>query len=95
MTLGWREFTHFEDLHQVVQVLDVAAVMPAKHVRLLAVDQVGHGIDPARIFNSCQPPVLCILHNLEDVTTLQGIAIITDAARHSLKLAACLALFGR
>ena len=78
MTLGWREFTHFEDLHQVVQVLDVAAVVPSKHVRLLAVDQVGHGIDPARIFDSCQPPVLRILHNLEDVTTLQGIAIITD-----------------
>ena len=42
------ELTHFEDLHQVVQVLYVAAVMPAKHVRLFAVDQVGHCIDPLR-----------------------------------------------
>jgi hypothetical protein len=38
---------------------------------------------------------LCILNNLEDVTTFERVTVITDAALHLLELAASLAFFGR
>ena len=94
MALRWCELAHFEDLHQVVQVLDVAAVMPSKYIRLFAVDQVGHCIDPARVFNSCQPSVLCILLNLKYIAAFERVTVIAYAALHRLELAACLALLG-
>ena len=63
------ELTHFEDLLEMVHVLDVAAVMPSKYIWLFTVDQVSHCLDPVRILDGVQPSILCILHNLEDVTT--------------------------
>jgi hypothetical protein len=95
MTFSWRQSTDFINFFKMVQVLNVAAVMPAKHVRLLAVDQVRHCLDPVWALQRCQPSVLCILNNLEDITTFERVTIITDAALYSLKLAASLALFSR
>ena len=37
---------------KVVQVLDVAAIVPSKYIGLLAVDQVSHCLNPSRIFYS-------------------------------------------
>jgi hypothetical protein len=79
----------------MVQILDVAAVMPSEDIGLLTVDQVGHGVNPLRGLYSCQPSILCILHNLEDVTTFECITVIAYAALHCLKLASGLAFFGR
>ena len=49
----------------MVQVLDVAAIMPSKYIRLLAVDQVSHCLDPAWTCDGCQSSVLSLLNNLE------------------------------
>ena len=95
MTLCWRELAHFEDLHQVSFVLNVAAVMPSEDVRLFTVDQVRHGVNPAWVLQCCQTPVLCILNNLEDVTTFERVTVKAYAARDLLELAASLAFFGR
>jgi hypothetical protein len=77
------------------QILDVAAVMPAKHVGLLAVDQVCHCLDPVRTLDSCQPSILCFLYNLEDVTTFERVTVEAYAARYVYELAACITFFGR
>ena len=62
---------------KVIQILDVAAVVPSEDIGLLAVDQVSHCLNPFRALNSCQPSILCILNNLEYVTTFECITIIT------------------
>jgi hypothetical protein len=69
--------------------------MPSKDVRLLAVDQVCHCLDPVRSLDGCQPSILCILNNLENVTALERVTIKADAAWDLLKLGASLAFFGR
>jgi hypothetical protein len=61
----------------VVQILDVAAVMPPEYIWLFAIDQVSHCLDPGWVLDGCQPAVLGILDNLEDVTTFERITIIT------------------
>ena len=79
----------------MVQILDVAAVMPSEDIGLLTVDQVCHCLDPVRTLDSCQPSILCILNNLEDVTTFERVTVKAYAARDLLKLAASLTFFGR
>jgi hypothetical protein len=48
VTLCWRELAYFVNLFKVIQVLDVAAVMPSEDIRFFAVDQVRHGFNPLR-----------------------------------------------
>jgi hypothetical protein len=62
----------------VFQVLDVSAVMPSEDIGLLAIDQVSHCLDPVRVLDGFQPPVLCILNNLKHVTTFERVTVITD-----------------
>jgi hypothetical protein len=69
VTLRRRQPAYLINLLQVLLVLDVSAVMPSEYIRLFAVDQVGHRLDPVRALDGCQPSVLCILNNLEHVTT--------------------------
>jgi hypothetical protein len=79
----------------MVQILDIAAVVPSEDIGLLAVDQVSHCLDPERALQRFQPSVLCILNNLEDVTALERVTVEAYAARDLLELAASLAFFGR
>jgi hypothetical protein len=95
MTLCWRELTDFVNFFKMIQILDVAAIVPSKDIGFLAVDQVSHCFNPVRALNSSQPSILCILNNLEDVAALQSITVEAYAARDLLELAACLAFFGR
>jgi len=68
--------------------------MPSKYIGLFTVDQVSHSLDPARVLQRSQPSILCILNNLEDVTTFERVTIKAYAARDLLELAAGLAFFG-
>jgi hypothetical protein len=79
----------------VLRVLDVAAVMPSKYIRLLTVDQVSHCFNPRWLLNSFQSSILCILNNLEDVTAFERITVEAYRTGDRLKLAASLAFLGR
>jgi hypothetical protein len=68
-----RELTHFEDLLEMVHVLDVAAVMPSKHIRLLAVDQCCHCFDPLRVSYCLQALVLRGLYNSENIAAFLSV----------------------
>ena len=95
MTLCWRQSTDFINFFKVIQVLDVAAIVPSKHIRFFAVDQVRHRGDPGWVLDGLESSILGILHNLEDVTTFERVTVITDRTRDRLKLAASLAFLGR
>ena len=85
---------YFINFVKMVQVLDVATVMPAKHIRLFTVDQVCHCCDPLRVLDGCQPPVLCILNNLEHVTAFERITVIAGAAFYPPELGPGFTFFG-
>ena len=69
--------------------------MPSKYIGLFAIDQVCHCGDPVWTCDGLQSSVLCILNNLEDVTTFERVTVITDRDRDLLELAASLAFLRR
>ena len=78
MTLRRGQPAYFINFFKMIQILNVAAVMPAEYIGLLAVDQVRHCLDPVRALDGFQPSVLCILNNLEDITAFERVTVITD-----------------
>ena len=79
----------------MIDILNVAAIVPSKYIWRFAVDQVRHRGDPGWVLDGVQPSILGILHNLEDVTTFERVTVEAYAALHCLKLAASLAFLGR
>ena len=79
----------------MIDILNVAAIVPSKYIWLFAVDQVRHRGDPGWVLDGLESSILGILHNLEDVTTFERVTVITDRTRDRLKLAASLAFLGR
>ncbi len=67
--LRWCELTDFEDLLEMVHVLDVAAVVPSKDIRLFAVDQCCHRLDPVRVLYCFESLILSFLYNFKNITT--------------------------
>ena len=78
VTLSGGELTHFINFVKVIQILDVAAVVPSKYIWFFTVDQMRHCFNPARVLDSCQTAILCILDTLKSVTALERITVITD-----------------
>ena len=49
-------------------------VQNAQYRRLAAIKS----LDPVRALDGYQPSILCILHNLKNITTFESITVITD-----------------
>ena len=68
----------------MIQILNIAAVMPSEDIGLFAVDQVGHCLDPVRALDGFQPSILCILNYLEHVAAFERVTVEAYAARDLL-----------
>ena len=70
-------FANFKNVIQVLQVLDVSRIVPAKP--LLPFDYSHHCINPGWMLHCFQSPVLCSLDcRVSCIITLQGITAGTD-----------------
>ena len=94
VTLIRRELADFINFVKVIKVLDVSRVVPSEDIGLFTIDQVNHCLDPSRVFNTCQPSILCILDNFKNITTFKSVAIVAGTAFNLPELGACFAFLG-
>ena len=69
----WAATGHLDHVLEVPRALDVAAVVPTEVLALSALDHVGHGIDPLRMFERCEPVLLRALHIAEHVAAFERV----------------------
>ena len=68
----WCVLANFEYILEMLDALQVAAVVPSKV--LVAGDERSHGRDPLPMAQGSQPPGHCALGSFKSIAPLQGVA---------------------
>lgn len=73
-------FGYLDDVLQMPETLEVAAIVPSEVVALPLGDHEHHGVDPAGVLEAGKPCFLRSLHIAEYVATFECVAVRTDRA---------------